>query len=61
MEGWEKYLKESMERWDKNAPFCDDYMGEDSNSFHREIVRPFTEKLLSVKEGDLVLDVACGN
>ena len=36
-------------------------MGDNSNAFHREIVRPHTEELLAIKRGDLVLDIACGN
>jgi 2-polyprenyl-3-methyl-5-hydroxy-6-metoxy-1,4-benzoquinol methylase len=36
-------------------------MGDKSNYFHNFIVRPDTERLLEVKSGDLVLDIACGN
>lgn len=36
-------------------------MGEHSNSFHREIIRPGTEELLAVQAGDVILDIACGN
>ncbi|MUK87910.1 methyltransferase domain-containing protein [Ornithinibacillus sp. L9] len=36
-------------------------MGEGSNRFHRELIRPSTEKLLKAKEGDTILDIACGN
>lgn len=61
MKEWENQINDSKERWEKNAEFWDDYMGNDSNSFHREIVRPDTEKLLSIKKEDLVLDIACGN
>ncbi len=32
-------------------------MGDESNSFHREIVRPHTEELLEIKADDLVLDI----
>ncbi len=57
----------SMERdnglaaWEANAAFWDEVMGDESNGFHRKIVRPFTEELLEVRPNDLVLDVACGN
>ncbi|MGC9337610.1 MAG: class I SAM-dependent methyltransferase [Candidatus Cloacimonadia bacterium] len=61
MKEWENHINDSKERWEKNAGFWDDYMGDDSNSFHREIVKPDTEKLLSIKKDDLVLDTACGN
>jgi 2-polyprenyl-3-methyl-5-hydroxy-6-metoxy-1,4-benzoquinol methylase len=58
---WNALTDESRARWDRIAQFWDDYMGEHSNRFHREIVRPSTERLLEVKEGDEVLDIACGN
>lgn len=46
--------------WETNADFWDTYMGDDSNVFHREIVRPPVEKLLQVQPGDHILDIACG-
>jgi hypothetical protein len=55
---WNALTDESRARWDRIAQFWDDYMGEHSNRFHREIVRPSTERLLEVKEGDEVLDIA---
>ncbi|TFB13495.1 class I SAM-dependent methyltransferase [Filobacillus milosensis] len=36
-------------------------MGDESNRFHRELIRPYTEKLLRIKEGQTILDIACGN
>ncbi|RFB14936.1 class I SAM-dependent methyltransferase [Bacillus sp. HNG] len=36
-------------------------MGEESNRFHRELIRPYTEKLLNVKTDQTILDIACGN
>lgn len=53
--------EESKERWERNAEFWDDYMGDESNRFHRELIRPYTEQLLDVKRGQFVLDIACGN
>ena len=47
--------------WEKNAQFWDDTMGDESNFFHCDLVRPSVEKLLELKESDLVLDIACGN
>ncbi len=47
--------------WEKNAEFWDNHMGDNSNSFHRELVRPHTEELLDIHSGDFVLDIACGN
>ncbi len=47
--------------WEENAEFWDTQMGDESNFFHRDIVRPNVNKLLDIKENDLVLDIACGN
>lgn len=47
--------------WETNALFWDDYMGDESNFFHCDMVRPKTDEFLQVSEGDLVLDIACGN
>ncbi len=52
---------ESLNAWETNAEFWDNQMGDESNSFHREIVRPHTEELLDIKIDDFVLDIACGN
>ena len=57
MKTWENGLS----AWEANAAFWDDYMGDESNYFHRDLVRPSVEKLLDVQEGDVVLDIACGN
>ncbi|MFH5834988.1 class I SAM-dependent methyltransferase [Proteiniclasticum sp. C24MP] len=61
LSNWKKTTEESKVRWEKNADFWDEKMGEHSNRFHREIVRPSTEKLLAVRSGERILDVACGN
>lgn len=53
--------EESKRRWNINADFWDGKMGENSNYFHCNIVRPETEQFLNVITGDLVLDAACGN
>lgn len=58
---WPELAGEVQERWNRNAAFWDDYMGEQSNDFHNLLVRPAMERLLDVKEGDNVLDIACGN
>ncbi len=47
--------------WEENAEFWDEQMGDESNYFHRDLVRPYVEKLLDIDENDLVLDIACGN
>ncbi len=52
---------DSLKAWETNAEFWDQKMGNESNSFHRDIVRPRTEELLEINSDDLVLDIACGN
>lgn len=61
MDNWGDMAEKSKKRWETNADFWDERMGEHSNQFHREIIRPDTEKLLNVGHGDKVLDIACGN
>lgn len=61
MSNWTTTTDESKKRWEKNADFWDERMGEHSNRFHREIIRPSTEELLEVNEGEEILDIACGN
>ncbi|MFS0781964.1 class I SAM-dependent methyltransferase [Bacillus sp. 1P06AnD] len=53
--------EESKLAWERNADFWDQSMGDESNYFHRNIVRPRTEELLNIEKGDHVLDIACGN
>ncbi len=54
-------MEESRMAWEANADFWDIKMGDNSNGFHRNLVRPHTESLLEIKANDLVLDIACGN
>lgn len=61
MSNWGETTDESKKRWEENAEFWDERMGEHSNRFHREIIRPSTEELLGINEGERVLDIACGN
>lgn len=61
LSNWKKLNEESKVRWETNAEYWDDYMGEESNTFHRELIRPSTEQLLHINKGDMVLDIACGN
>lgn len=42
--------------WETNAAFWDACMGDDSNSFHREVVRPGVTELLSPQAGDVILE-----
>lgn len=38
-------VSESLKAWEANAKFWDDNMGEHSNQFHREVVRPKVTEL----------------
>lgn len=53
--------RESQVIWNAKAAFWDERMGEEGNAFQRLLVGPATERLLELREGELVLDVACGN
>ena len=58
---WPELAAAAQQRWEQNAAFWDDYMGEQSNTFHNLLVRPAMERLLAVHPGDSVLDIGCGN
>src|SRR5437868_14030876 len=51
---------ESRDIWDQNAKWWDARMGE-GNDWHRLLIAPAVEKLLSVVPGERVLELACGN
>ena len=46
--GYEENIgtEESKKIWEKNAQFWDNAMGDESNEFHREVVRPKVTELL---------------
>lgn len=50
---------ESRHIWDANAEWWDDRIG-DGNDFQLQLIEPATERLLELKPGETVLDVACG-
>ena len=52
--------QEAREIWNSKAPFWDDYMKE-GNQHSRELVWPAQERLLGLRRGEQVLEVACGN
>ncbi len=58
---WKTANDESRRRWNQNAAHWDARMGETNNRFHNELIRPATEALLDMKQGERVLDIACGN
>ena len=49
--------EESKKIWEENAQFWDNAMGDESNEFHREVVRPKVTELLSPNPADYILDV----
>ena len=51
----------AREAWEKNAAWWDDYIGADGNAFHRELIAPSQLRLLDLRRGERVLDIACGN
>lgn len=52
--------RETREAWNANSAFWDERMGE-GNDFVELLVWPATERLLALRPGERVLDVACGN
>jgi ubiquinone/menaquinone biosynthesis C-methylase UbiE len=46
--------------WDRKADFWDTLMG-DGNLFQRELIGPASERLLELRPGERVLEIACGN
>jgi 2-polyprenyl-3-methyl-5-hydroxy-6-metoxy-1,4-benzoquinol methylase len=52
--------QEVRDIWDHNAAFWDQRMGE-GNTFHKTLIEPTQERLLNVRAGQRVLDIACGN
>ncbi len=51
---------ETRRIWNTNAAFWDEFMG-DGNQFQRLLVGPATERLLELRPGEEVLEIACGN
>jgi len=56
----EALTRETQRIWESKAAFWDERMGE-GNQFQRVLVGPASERLLAVRAGEVVLDVACGN
>jgi 2-polyprenyl-3-methyl-5-hydroxy-6-metoxy-1,4-benzoquinol methylase len=46
--------------WDAKAAFWDELHGEHGNQFHQALISPAVERLLLLKPGERVLDIACG-
>jgi 2-polyprenyl-3-methyl-5-hydroxy-6-metoxy-1,4-benzoquinol methylase len=52
--------EETREAWNLNAAFWDERMAE-GNDFVQVLLWPATERLLDLRPGERVLDIACGN
>jgi SAM-dependent methyltransferase len=52
---------EVQRAWEANAGFWDDYVGPEGNVFHRLLVAPAQMRLLGLKAGERVVELACGN
>jgi SAM-dependent methyltransferase len=52
--------EETRSAWNQNAAFWDERMGE-GNDFVEVLIWPATERLLELRPGERVLDIACGN
>ncbi len=54
-----EHASENSRIWNANAQWWDDQIG-GGNVFQDVLIEPHTERLLEVRPGDMVLDVACG-
>jgi 2-polyprenyl-3-methyl-5-hydroxy-6-metoxy-1,4-benzoquinol methylase len=52
--------REVQQIWDANADFWDERMAE-GNLTHRHLLAPTVERLLRLRRGEAVLEIACGN
>lgn len=57
----QKLNEEGRNQWNQKAAFWDSLHGDEGNSFHRHLVSPAVERLLDLKKGERVLDIACGS
>lgn len=57
----EQAHREALRAWNTNAAVWDEHMGADGNDWHLTLVWPDTARMLDLRPGERVLDVACGN
>ncbi|MDD2200225.1 MAG: class I SAM-dependent methyltransferase [Eubacteriales bacterium] len=55
------HKKSDNAQWEAIADDYDVRVGDDGNSFHRNLIRPATLRLLDPQPDERILDVACGN
>lgn len=53
--------REVHDIWNENAEFWDVQMGDEGNQFQRFLVGPTSERLLDLRPGEQVIEIACGN
>ncbi len=53
-------VAETRDIWNRKAAHWDEYMGE-GNDWHLKLISPAVERLLELRPGETILDVACGN
>lgn len=51
----------SVDSWNTNAKFWDEYMGNTGNDIYTLLEMPALERLMSLQEGEYALDLATGN
>lgn len=56
---FQEYDNRTAEVWDRLAEWWDDKIG-NGNEFQDYLIEPATERLLALKPGERVLDIACG-
>lgn len=60
IENLKRANEETREAWNHNSAFWNERMGE-GNDFVEVLIWPATERLLELRPGERVLDIACGN
>jgi len=54
------YMKQQKTSWGKVADWYDELLEKDSDSYQQKVVLPNVLRLLDIKKGETVLDLACG-
>lgn len=57
---WKSMGEEAGQIWEELAGFWDDYMGDEGNDFHRQLIVPTVDSLLAPKAGERILEIGCG-
>jgi 2-polyprenyl-3-methyl-5-hydroxy-6-metoxy-1,4-benzoquinol methylase len=52
--------EEGRELWNRKAAFWDELQGSEGAKFHRHMISPVVERLLTLTPGERILDIACG-